>query len=147
MSWAAGSPIESPRAPHRRMLLYGLFDVASAPFLLLFLGRPSFSVVAAGIAAFSFLRGLGGSNDNATQCEIVPAQYRATGVGLMNAVATAADGCGVFLAGYLKAAVGLQAIFAGVSGIFALAGIALLIGYRFFIRDDIARAQAVDQSS
>ena len=129
-------------APHRRMLLYGIFYLVGAPFLLLFLGRPAFPVVAAGIAAFSFLRGLGQANDNPTQCEVVPPQFRATGVGIMNAVSTAAGGCGVLVAGYLKRAVGLDTIFASVSGIFLLAGLVLLLGYRFFMRTDIAQAQS-----
>jgi predicted MFS family arabinose efflux permease len=129
-------------AAHRRMLLYGAFYLAGAPFLLLFLGRPEFPVLAAGIAAFSFLRGLGQANDNPTQCEVVPPQFRATGVGLMNAVSTAAGGCGVLVAGYLKSAVGLDTVFAGVSAIFLLAGLVLLLGYRFFMRADVARAQA-----
>ena len=132
----------SANAPHRRMLLYGIFYLVGAPFLLLFLGRPAFPVVAAGIAAFSFLRGLGQANDNPTQCEVVPPQFRATGVGIMNAVSTAAGGCGVLVAGYLKRAVGLDTIFASVSGIFLLAGLVLLLGYRFFMRTDIARAQS-----
>lgn len=129
-------------APHRRMLLYGIFYLVGAPFLLLFLGRSAFPVVAAGIAAFSFLRGLGQANDNPTQCEVVPPQFRATGVGIMNAVSTAAGGCGVLVAGYLKRTVGLDTIFASVSGIFLLAGLVLLLGYRFFMRTDIAQAQS-----
>jgi predicted MFS family arabinose efflux permease len=129
-------------APHRRMLLYGVFYLLGAPCLLLFLGTPTFAVVATGVSLFSFMRGLASSNDNPTQCEIVPPQYRSTGVGLMNAVATASGGCGVLLAGYLKANVGLGGIFAGISVCFFAAGLLLLGGYRFLIRRDIARAQA-----
>ena len=129
-------------APHRRMLLYGTFYLLAAPFLLLFLGRPEFTIVAAGISAFSFLRGLGQANDNATQCEIVPTQFRSTGVGIMNAVATASGGCGVLMAGYLKRGIGLESVFAGISIAFLIAGIVLLVFYRFFMRADIARAQA-----
>jgi predicted MFS family arabinose efflux permease len=130
-------------APHRRMLLYSIFYLACAPFLLLFLGAPSFPVIAAGIAAFSFVRGIGQANDNPTQCEIVPPQFRSTGVGFMNAVATGTGGIGVLLAGTLKREVGLAGIFAGISGVFVLASAALFIGYRFFIRRDIARAAAM----
>lgn len=129
-------------APHRRMLLYSLFYLAAAPFLLLFVGRPSFAVVAVGIAAFSFFRGVGQSNDNPTQCEVVPPQYRSTGVGLMNAVSTGAGGCGVFFAGFLKREIGLAGIFASISGIFLVASAVLFLGYHFFMRRDIARAQA-----
>jgi hypothetical protein len=49
---------------------------------------------------------------------------------------------GVLFAGYLKREVGLAGIFAGISGVFVLASVVLFIGYRFFIRRDIARAQA-----
>ncbi|MES2694569.1 MAG: MFS transporter [Verrucomicrobiota bacterium] len=129
-------------APHRRMLLYGCFYVVGAPCLLLFLGKPSFAVVAVGVSLFSFMRGLAQANDHPTQCEIVPPQYRATGLGIMNAVATAMGGCGVLLAGFLKAEVGLGAIFAGISLCFLLAAVLLLTGYRRFIRADIAKAQA-----
>lgn len=131
----------SAHAPHRRMLLYGCFYLVGAPCLLLFLGQPSFAVVAVAVSAFSFCRGLAQSNDHPTQCEIVPPEYRATGVGIMNACATAAGGCGVLLAGVLKRDVGLGGIFAGISGCFLVAAIVLLVGYRWFIRRDIARAQ------
>jgi predicted MFS family arabinose efflux permease len=129
-------------APHRRLLLYSLFYLLAAPFLLLFLGRLDFTAVAAGVAAFSFLRGMGQSNDNAIQCEIVPPHLRSTAVGIMNAASAAAGGCGVFLAGFFKQQLGLAAVFASISGMFLLAGFVLLVGYRVFIRRDIARAQA-----
>jgi predicted MFS family arabinose efflux permease len=131
----------SGQAPHRRMMLYGIFYLLAAPFLLLFLGRPEFVIVAAGISAFSFLRGIGQANDNATQCEIVPPQFRSTGVGLMNAVSTASGGCGVLIAGYLKRGIGLESVFAGISIAFIVAGVVLLLFYRLFMRADIARAQ------
>lgn len=137
----------SAEAPHRRMLLYGVFYLLGAPFLLVFLGRPEFPVLAVGIAAFSFLRGLGQANDNPTQCEVVPRQFRATGLGVMNAVSTAAGGCGVLLAGVLKRELGLDAIFAGVAGIFALAGVVLVTGYRLWIRADIVRAQELERAN
>lgn len=131
------------QAPHRRMRLYGIFHLACAPFLLCFLGRPEFAVLAAGISAFSFLRGMGQANHNPTQCEIVPERYRATGVGIMNAVATGSGGCGVLMAGYLKREVGLEAVFGGISVVFALSGV-ILIGFeRSFLRADLARAKEV----
>lgn len=129
-------------APHRRMLLYAIFYLVGGPFLLLFLGHATFPVVAFGISMFSLMRGLAQANDYPIQCEIVPAQYRSTGVGLMNACATAAGGCGVFLAGFLKESVGLGGIFGGISGIFVLAGGLLALGYFTCIRKDIARAHS-----
>jgi predicted MFS family arabinose efflux permease len=132
----------SVNAPHRRMLLYSTFYLIAAPFLLLFLGRPAFAIVVVAISGFSFLRGLGQANDNPTQCEVVPPQFRSTGVGIMNACATGAGGFGVLFAGLFKRHFGLESIFAAISGVFVLAGLVLFLGYRRFIRRDIARAQA-----
>ena len=56
-------------------------------------------------------------------------------------------GCGVLIAGLLKREVGLDAIFAGVAGIFAIAGMALLAGFRLWMRDDIARAQQLEAAA
>lgn len=133
-------------APQRRILLYASFYLLCAPFLLLFLGRPAFPVVVVAIAAFSFFRGLGQANDNPTQCEVVPPQFRSTGVGIMNACATGAGGCGVLIAGYLKQEFGLESIFAAISGVFVVAGTILMIAYRWFVVRDIARAQARERA-
>src|SRR5262249_41573073 len=103
---------------------------------------PEFVIVAAGISAFSFFRGLGQANDNATQCEIVPPQFRSTGVGFMNSIATAAGGGGVLTAGLLKPQFGLKPIFPRNSNPFIIPGVVLLVFYRCFMRRDIARAQA-----
>ena len=128
-------------APERRMLLYAVFYLAAAPSLLLFLGQPSLPVVAAALATFAFLRGMGQANDTPLQCEIVPAPFRSTAVGLMNTISTAAGGTGVLFAGLLKESVGLAGIFAGVAGLFALAGALLLTGYLRLIRRDLTRAR------
>ncbi len=131
------------RSPHRRVLVYGSCYLLAAPFLLLFLGTPAFGVVAAGITAFSFLRGVGQANDHPTLCEIVPPHLRSTAIGLMNACATASGGCGVFLAGYLKGGVGLGGVFAGISGAFLVAGAIMLFSYHRFARRDFERAGTV----
>jgi predicted MFS family arabinose efflux permease len=132
------------RSPHRRVLVYGSCYLLAAPFLLLFLGTPAFGVVAAGITAFSFFRGVGQANDHPTLCEIVPPHLRSTAIGLMNACATASGGCGVFLAGYLKGGFGLGAVFAGISGAFLVAGLVMLFSYHRFARRDFERAGAAD---
>lgn len=128
--------------PRRRLLLLSLSYFAATPFLLVFLTRPSFTVVAAALVAFSLLRALGQSNENPCLCEVVPPQFRSTAIGFMNCLATAAGGAGVLLAGLLKRDFGLSAIFAGVSVAVLVAGLALLAGYFVFMRRDIDRAQA-----
>lgn len=135
------------RAPHRRMLAYGTCYLLCAPFLLLFLTQPGFGMVVVAISCFSFLRGVGQANDNPTLCEVVPAQFRSTAIGIMNACATGVGGCGVFIAGYLKAGFGLNAIFACISGAFLLAGVVLLLAYRWFVLSDILDARAAEASA
>lgn len=130
------------RGTQRRMLVQGLSYLAAAPFLLLFLVHPNFAVVTLAVSLFSFFRGLGQANENPTLCEVIPVRYRSTAIGIMNTCATAAGGVGVLLAGVLKSAFGLNAIFAGISLLFVVAGGALVFAYRHWIARDIARANA-----
>lgn len=130
------------RGTQRRMLVQGLSYLAAAPFLLLFLARPGFAIVAVSVSFFSFFRGLGQANENPTLCEVIPVRFRSTAIGIMNTCATAAGGVGVLLAGVLKSTFGLNAIFAGISLLFVIAGIALVYAYRHWIARDIARANA-----
>jgi len=103
---------------------------------------PSFATVTLAVSAFSLFRGLGQANENPTLCEIIPVQFRSTAIGIMNTCATAAGGVGVLLAGVLKSTFGLNAIFAGISLLFVIAGGALVYAYRHWITRDIERANS-----
>lgn len=129
------------RATRNRMLYQSLTYFAAAPFLLLFLGRPGFWAVAAAVACFSLLRGMGQANENPTLCDVVPPRLRSTAIGFMNLGATLAGGIGVLLAGVLKRTLGLNGVFAAISMAFVAAGALLLVGYLVFMPRDIARAQ------
>jgi predicted MFS family arabinose efflux permease len=133
------------RGPRHRMLVQGLSYLVAAPFLWLFLSRPGFVVVTIAVSAFSFFRGLGQANENPTLCEVMPARFRSTAIGLMNTGATAAGGLGVLLAGVLKRALGLEAIFAVISLLFLVAGAGLLLAYRLWIQRDLERAGTVER--
>lgn len=128
-------------SPRSRMLVLAVSYFCAAPFLLIFLQRPGFAAVIFAVSAFSFLRGLGEASERPALCDVVPACFRSTAVGLMNTCATAAGGLGVLLAGMLKRSWGLETVFAGSAAIFVFAGIWLFVGYRFFMAHDIARAQ------
>ncbi|MBI5770516.1 MAG: MFS transporter [Verrucomicrobia bacterium] len=132
------------RGTRHRMLVQGLSYLAAAPFLLLFLTRPGFVAVAVAVSVFSFFRGVGQANENPTLCEIMPARFRSTAIGVMNTCATAAGGCGVLLAGVLKKSFGLNAVFAGISVLFVIAGLALIFAYRRWVAGDIERARHAD---
>lgn len=130
------------KGARHRMLVQGLSYLAAAPFLLLFLLRPSFILVAIAVSAFSLFRGLGQANENPILCEVMPERLRSTAIGIMNTAATAAGGLGVLLTGVLKRAFGLDAIFAGISLLFVIAGVALVVAYRLWAARDIERARA-----
>ncbi len=145
---ALGGWISDRAAAHgakQRLLVQGLSYLAAAPFLLLFLARPGFAAVTVAVSAFSLLRGVGQANENPALCELVPVQFRSTAIGVMNTCATAAGGVGVLLAGVLKRSLGLDAIFAGISVLFLLAGAALVAAYRFAAERDLARAAAASR--
>ncbi len=130
--------------PERRLLAYGGCYLIAAPSLLLFLTDSSFASIVIAISWFSLFRGIGQANHNPILCEIVPEHMRSSAIGLMNACLTGAGGCGVLLAGLLKGAFGLQAIFACVAGLFSFAGITLLLAYRFTTREDVRRARRAE---
>jgi predicted MFS family arabinose efflux permease len=131
------------RNPRSRMLVMAVSYFCAAPFLLLFLTRPGFGLVVLAVSGFSFLRGLGEASEKPCLCDVVPAFYRSTALGLMNTLATGAGGLGVLLAGLLKRDWGLESVFAASAGVFVIAGTCLFIGYRWFLPRDIARATAM----
>lgn len=131
------------RTPHGRALLKALSFLLSAPFLFLFLGTPSLVVVASAMVLSSFVRSAGAPSEHPLVCEVVPPPYRATAVGVLNTCGTAAGGVGVLLAGVFKQDVGLNVIFGASSFIYLLAGILMLLAFRFFMARDTARALAL----
>ncbi|MBL8177492.1 MAG: MFS transporter [Bryobacterales bacterium] len=129
------------RSPRMRMLYQAVCYLVAAPFLLLFLGEVSFGVTAVAVGVFSLFRGMGGANESPTLCDVVPERLRATGLGMMNLGATAAGGMGVLTAGWLKAHIGMEAVFAAIAGLFVIAGGVLLWGYAAFMNRDVERAR------
>lgn len=128
----------------RRMLIQSIAYALAAPFLLLFLTQPDFTLSAFAISCFSFLRGIGSASEQPTVCEIIPSHFRSTAVGFSNMCATAAGGAGVLLTGHLKGSVGLEGVFAGSAAIFLLAATILFVGFRFLMSKDMARARAAE---
>jgi predicted MFS family arabinose efflux permease len=130
------------RDPRLRMLVTAVCHLVAAPLLLLFLSPAGYAPVIVAVSLFALLRGIGEASEKPCLCDLVPACYRATAVGLMNMLATAAGGVGVLLAGVLKGAWGLDVVFAGCAGTFVLAGGILLAGYAWPMPRDLARARA-----
>jgi MFS family permease len=124
-----------------RALVKGLTFIVSAPFLFLFIGTPSFAVVAAALVVSGLIRAIGVPSEHPLICEVIPPRYRSTAVGIFNTCGTAAGGLGVLLAGVFKEDFGLATIFGASSLIYVVAGAVMLLAYWRFMHRDIDRAQ------
>jgi predicted MFS family arabinose efflux permease len=130
------------RNPRGRALIKGLSFIMSAPFLFLFIGAPTFTVVAAAMVISSIVRAVGTPSEHPIICEVVPPSFRSTAIGIFNTCGTAAGGLGVLLAGIFKKDLGLNVIFGASSFLYLLAGLLLVLAYWFSMAKDIARADA-----
>ena len=122
-----------------RMLLQAIGYISASPFLLVFLGKPSFAVASCAVFGFALMRGFGHASENPSICDVVPPRLRSTAVGFMNTGATLAGGIGVFVAGFLKRDFGLAGVFAGIPVLHVIAACLALAAYFFFVTRDIER--------
>jgi sugar phosphate permease len=88
--------------PVRRMLLLGTFYCISAPFRLIFLGKPALAPLAACMFLNALLRTLGQTNEGPILCEVLSPRRRSLALGMMNCCTMISGGLGVYTAGYLK---------------------------------------------
>jgi sugar phosphate permease len=128
--------------PRGRALIKGLSFIISAPFLFLFLGAPTFAIVATAMVVSSIIRAVGTPSEHPIICEVVPPQFRSTAIGIFNTCGSAAGGLGVLLTGIFKQDLGLNVIFGTSSFLYVLAGILMLLAYWFTMARDMARADA-----
>ena len=129
------------RDTRSRALIKGLSFIVSAPLLFLFIGAPTFVVVAVAMVLSSLIRAIGLPSEHAILCEVVPPVFRSTAIGVLNTCWTAAGGVGVLLAGLFKEDFGLELIFGASSFLYVLAGIMMLLAYWFSMAKDMARAE------
>ncbi len=134
----------SRRGLPRRALLMGLSYCFAAPCLLVFAGSFDFGSVAAAVVLFSLGRALGGANEGAMICDLLPPLDRSTALGLMNTMNCFAGGVGIFVAGFLRSDFGLSGVFAGVSVLVLLAAALALLAYRVYLPRDLARRQELE---
>ena len=130
------------RNPRSRALIKGLSFILSAPFLFLFLGTPTFTIVATAMVISSIIRAVGTPSEHPIICEVVPPQFRSTAIGIFNTCGSAAGGLGVLLAGIFKQDLGLNVIFGASSFLYLLAGLLMLLAYWFTMGRDMGRADA-----
>ena len=128
-----------------RGLIKGLSFIISAPFLFFFMGAPTFAFIAVMMVMSSIIRAIGLPSEHPLICEVIPARYRSTAIGIFNTCGSAAGGVGVLLSGVFKKELGLNVIFGASSFIYVIAGILMLIAYWFFLGHDMTRAQERDR--
>lgn len=129
-----------------RTLIRGLSFILSAPFLFMFMGAPTFAVIAITLILSSTIQAIGIPSEHPLICEVIPPDYRSTAVGIFNTCGTAAGGLGVLLAGILKKDFGLNVIFGASSVIYIIAGFLMLLSYWFFVKRDMDRARLQEQT-
>lgn len=127
------------RGRTKRMLLHSLCDLASVPFLFVFLAPAGFVTVGIAMLGFSLFRALGQANAVPVMYDVIRPRDWSASLGLMNMGNCIAGGAGILLTGYLKSAWGLQTIFAIVPGIVVICSVLLWIGYRWFLSRDFER--------
>jgi predicted MFS family arabinose efflux permease len=127
-----------------RAMVKALSFIVSAPFLFLFIGAPTFALVAAMMAISSLIRAIGLPSEHPLICDVIPAPYRSTAIGIFNTCGSAAGGVGVLVAGSFKQDLGLNLIFGASSLLYILAGVILLVAYWLFITKDMDRADAFE---
>lgn len=123
------------KRPMRRLWLLTAVNLAAAPFLLVFLSRPSIALLTLAIVGFALLRAVATANQLPVLCEVLPGRLRSTAVGFLNTTNTLTGGIGVMAAGYLKSDYGLGGVFAGVSVLAASASGAAALALLTFERD------------
>jgi predicted MFS family arabinose efflux permease len=118
----------------RRVLILTVAYFCAAPFLAVFNLNPTYTLASASIFAYSLFRSIGSCNEHPILCDTLPADLRATAVGIMNTANCMAGGIGVLAAGYLKKDLGLSGVFASVSLLVFTAGVVVLVAYLLLIR-------------
>jgi predicted MFS family arabinose efflux permease len=129
-------------SPRGRILLLSICYFCAAPFLLSFRWNAGLGIINGSVFLYSFLRSLGSASECPIICEVLQPRLRSMGLGVLNMMNCFAGGLGVMWAGVLKHDYGLNAIFSSVSATVAFAGVVVLIGYFFVIRQERQPASA-----
>ena len=117
------------RNPRGRVLTQVGGLAAAAPVLFLVGSTSSAAFLVAALVVFGIGRGMYDANTMPVLCQIARPDLRATGYGIFNCAGCLTGGVMAALAGYLKAALGLNAAFLAAAFLLACSAVALL-GFR-----------------
>ena len=128
--------------PRRRMLLMIGFYCLVLPWPLLFLTAKAVPLVLVSVFFFQLCRGMSDLNSHPLVYELVPAERRATAIGMANCVNTVFGGGGALIVGYFKSSLGFQVVFGLVPVVIAASITCLAVAYLKFLPRDLARSAA-----
>ncbi len=123
-----------------RMLLQGVLILAAAPALIVFACSKNLVVIVVALGLYSAFRTAGDINIQPLLCGLAGKDNFAIAFGITNMVNCLTGGLGIFVAGLLKASLGLAGVFAGIVGILAFDALMLLCGYGVFLKRDLQKA-------
>lgn len=125
--------------PRFRLLFQSLSLFLGAPMLVWFAFAPGLVSTWIAVAAYGVFRGFFEVNTHASLFDVIAPKYRSTAVGLLNMIAFFFGGLSGLLIGKLSEANGVRGFemgFAFMGGVYALAGVLMLISFFFTFRRD-----------
>ncbi len=138
------SDLWAPRWPVARLYLGSGGLLLSAPFLYLVGAAEESTLVYIALALFGFARGVYDSNIYAALFEVVPERYRSSASGLMISFAYATGAVAPLILGYIKQNSSLSLGMSLLAPVYALGGLLIWIGARFFFPGDrVCRDESV----
>jgi len=128
------------KGKQRRMFLQAVLILAAAPTLLVFRGAKSLTLIVVALVLNAALRNAADLNMLPLLCDLAGEDKFAIAFGMTNMVNCLAGGLGIFVAGLLKAKLGLGGVFAGTIGILVCDSLMLFAGYFWFLKRDLQNA-------
>lgn len=130
------------RRPRFRLLFQSCSLFLGAPMLVFFGFAPGVASTWAAVALYGVFRGFFEVNTHASLFDVVAPKYRSTAVGLLNMLAFFFGGLSGLLMGALSQRMGVRGFevgFALMGGVYALAGVLMLVSFLFtFNRDRVS---------
>lgn len=126
--------------PQYRMLLQGFLTLAAAPTLLVFLWTKNLSAIVVAVTLNSALINAAAVNMQPLLCDLAGEDKFSIAFGITNMMNCLAGGLGIFVAGLLKATLGLSGDFVGIIGTLIIEVAMLFWGYWAFLKRDIQNA-------
>jgi MFS family permease len=120
-----------------RMITQAIGLLAGVPFIFVTGWTLSVPVLILAMAGFGYFKGLYDANIWASLHDVVPAQRRATGVGLMNAVGWIGGGFAPVAIALTAQRYGMSASISASSVIYLVVGLLLLLGTAKYMRPDV----------